>query len=65
MDEHVLLELLLYTVAGFLAQMVDGTISMGYGVSATSLLLSFGVVFLILRSVFIIILIRWKVRVRF
>lgn len=43
MDEHVLLELLLYTVAGFLAQMVDGTISMGYGVSATSLLLSFGV----------------------
>ena len=43
MDEHHLLELALYTVAGFLAQMIDGTLSMGYGVSATSLLLSFGV----------------------
>ncbi|HEX6099356.1 MAG TPA: sulfite exporter TauE/SafE family protein [Thermoanaerobaculia bacterium] len=36
-------ELLLFAVAGFLAQMIDGAISMGYGVSATSLLLSFGV----------------------
>jgi len=42
MDEHVLLELLLFTLAGFVAQIIDGTISMGYGVSATSLLLSFG-----------------------
>lgn len=43
MEEHLLLELLLFTVAGFLAQIIDGTISMGYGVSATTLLLSFGV----------------------
>lgn len=43
MDEQVLVELALFTLAGFLAQIVDGTISMGYGVSATTLLLSFGV----------------------
>ncbi|HEX8408096.1 MAG TPA: sulfite exporter TauE/SafE family protein [Thermoanaerobaculia bacterium] len=43
MDEHLLLELLLFTVAGFVAQIIDGTLSMGYGVSATTLLLSFGV----------------------
>jgi uncharacterized membrane protein YfcA len=43
MDSHFLLELALFTAAGLLAQLVDGTISMGYGVSATSLLLSFGV----------------------
>lgn len=43
MTEQQLLELALFTVAGFLAQAIDGTISMGYGVSATSLLLSFGV----------------------
>lgn len=43
MDEHLLLELALFTVAGFVAQMIDGTLSMGYGVSATTLLLSFGV----------------------
>ena len=42
MDEHLLLELLLFTVAGFVAQMIDGALSMGYGVSATTLLLSFG-----------------------
>lgn len=36
-------ELLLFVLAGFLAQIIDGTISMGYGVSATTLLLSFGV----------------------
>jgi uncharacterized protein len=36
-------ELLLFVAAGFLAQLIDGTISMGYGVSATSLLLSLGV----------------------
>ena len=35
-------DFLLFVVAGFLAQLIDGTISMGYGVSATSLLLSFG-----------------------
>jgi uncharacterized membrane protein YfcA len=43
MDEHLLLELALFTVAGFVAQLIDGTLSMGYGVSATTLLLSFGV----------------------
>jgi uncharacterized membrane protein YfcA len=43
MDDHILLELALFTLAGFLAQLIDGTISMGYGVSATTLLLSFGV----------------------
>ena len=36
-------ELALYTLAGFIAQLIDGTLSMGYGVSATTLLLSFGV----------------------
>jgi uncharacterized protein len=36
-------ELLLFVVAGFIAQMIDGTLSMGYGVSATTLLLSLGV----------------------
>jgi uncharacterized membrane protein YfcA len=43
MDNQHLIELALFTVAGFVAQMIDGTLSMGYGVSATSLLLSFGV----------------------
>ena len=43
MDEQVLLELALYGLAGFLAQMIDGILGMAYGVSATSLLLSFGV----------------------
>ena len=43
MDEHQLVELLLFAVAGFVAQIIDGTLSMGYGVSATTLLLSFGV----------------------
>lgn len=43
MEEHLLLELVLCVLAGFLAQLVDGALSMGYGVSATTLLLSFGV----------------------
>lgn len=33
----------LFLIAGFLAQMIDGCIGMAYGVSSTSLLLSFGV----------------------
>lgn len=33
----------LFVLAGFLAQMVDGSIGMAYGVSSNSLLLSFGV----------------------
>lgn len=36
-------QFLLFALAGFLAQMIDGTLSMGYGVSATTLLLTFGV----------------------
>jgi len=43
MDPQQLIDLAVFTVAGFLAQMIDGMLSMGYGVSATSLLLSFGV----------------------
>lgn len=35
--------ILLFILAGFLAQMIDGSIGMAYGVSSTSLLLSFGV----------------------
>ncbi|HVG23710.1 MAG TPA: sulfite exporter TauE/SafE family protein [Thermoanaerobaculia bacterium] len=41
--DNRLAELALFTVAGFIAQLIDGTLSMGYGVSATTLLLSFGV----------------------
>jgi hypothetical protein len=36
-------ELLLFVVVGFAAQVVDGAVGMAYGVSATSVLLSFGV----------------------
>ncbi|HEX2123629.1 MAG TPA: sulfite exporter TauE/SafE family protein [Thermoanaerobaculia bacterium] len=43
MEEHQLLELTLYIVAGLLAQLIDGILGMAYGVSATTLLLSFGV----------------------
>jgi uncharacterized membrane protein YfcA len=42
MSESAVLELLLFVLCGFLAQLVDGTISMGYGVSASSLLLALG-----------------------
>ena len=34
--------LLSIAVAGFLAQLVDGSLGMGYGVSSTSLLLALG-----------------------
>jgi uncharacterized membrane protein YfcA len=37
-----LIDLALFALAGFVAQMIDGTLSMGYGVSATTLLLSLG-----------------------
>ncbi|MFP5245569.1 MAG: TSUP family transporter, partial [Thermoanaerobaculia bacterium] len=43
MEEHLLLELALFAVAGFVAQMIDGILGMAYGVSATTMLLSFGV----------------------
>lgn len=36
-------EIFLYAAVGFLAQMVDGAIGMAYGVTASSVLLSFGV----------------------
>lgn len=35
-------EIVLYAMAGFVAQLIDGVLGMGYGVSATSLLLSLG-----------------------
>lgn len=43
MEEHLVLELTLYILAGLVAQLIDGILGMAYGVSATSLLLSFGV----------------------
>lgn len=36
-------EFLLYVAAGFVAQLIDGSLGMAYGVSASTLLLSFGV----------------------
>lgn len=36
-------ELVLYALAGFLAQLIDGALGMAYGVTASSLLMSFGV----------------------
>ena len=36
-------EVLLYIIIGFVAQMIDGAISMAYGLTATSILLSVGV----------------------
>lgn len=43
MEQAQLLELLLYVLAGFIAQLIDGALGMAYGVSASSLLLTFGV----------------------
>lgn len=43
MIDDPLLQFGLFVLAGFIAQLIDGTLSMGYGVSATTLLLSFGV----------------------
>lgn len=36
-------EFLLFIVAGFLAQLIDGTLGMAYGVSCSTLLLNFGI----------------------
>ena len=36
-------DILLYVIIGFVAQMIDGAIGMAYGVTANSVLLSFGV----------------------
>lgn len=36
-------DILLFAIVGFVAQMVDGAISMAYGLTATSVLLSFGI----------------------
>ena len=38
-----MIEILIYAIAGFVAQLIDGLLGMGYGVSATSILLSVGV----------------------
>src|SRR5262245_61655264 len=35
-------DFLLFALAGFVAQMIDGALGMAYGVSCTSLLLAFG-----------------------
>lgn len=36
-------DLLLYVAIGFVAQLVDGAIGMAYGLTATSMLMSFGI----------------------
>ena len=36
-------EFLLYMLAGFVAQLIDGALGMAYGVTASSLLIAFGV----------------------
>ena len=36
------IEFLLYVAAGFAAQLIDGTLGMAYGVTATTLLLTLG-----------------------
>ena len=36
-------EFLLFVLGGFIAQMIDGSLGMAYGVSASSFLLSFGI----------------------
>jgi uncharacterized membrane protein YfcA len=38
-----LIEIAMYALAGFAAQMIDGVLGMGFGVTATSILLSIGV----------------------
>jgi uncharacterized protein len=38
-----MMEILIYILVGFAAQMIDGTLGMGYGVSSTMFLLSIGV----------------------
>lgn len=42
-DPQLLTELALFALVGFVAQMIDGMLSMGYGVTATTLLLAAGV----------------------
>jgi len=40
---HVMQKLLLFGIAGFVAQLVDGAIGMGYGLTSSSILLAVGV----------------------
>lgn len=40
---HITWQLLLFVLAGFLAQMVDGLLGMGYGVTSATCLMAFGV----------------------
>jgi len=37
-------EMLFYFVSGFLAQLIDGAIGMGYGITCTTLLMSEGTI---------------------
>lgn len=43
MRDHLNISFLLFMTAGFFAQLVDGAVGMGYGVTSTSLLMSMGV----------------------
>lgn len=43
MRDHLNITFLLFMTAGFFAQLVDGAVGMGYGVTSTSLLMSMGV----------------------
>jgi uncharacterized membrane protein YfcA len=43
MDQSILLNIALFIVVGFVAQMIDGALGMAYGVSSTTFLLSLGI----------------------
>jgi uncharacterized membrane protein YfcA len=43
MDTSILLNIAIFVVVGFIAQMIDGALGMAYGVSSTTFLLSLGV----------------------
>src|SRR5215218_8765845 len=43
MEENVWEDVLLFAAVGFAAQVIDGALGMAYGVTATTVLLSFGV----------------------
>lgn len=41
--QHIDSSILIYIIAGFTAQMIDGALGMAYGITATTFLLSFGI----------------------
>lgn len=43
MDQSIILNIALFVVVGFVAQMIDGALGMAYGVSSTTFMLSLGV----------------------